>query len=221
MRPIFAAALLVAAGATTAPLIARTAPPMAEVPGTHDPQRVKAGRYSADPHHTLVQWRVDHLGFTPYFGLFGDVTGTLEIDPQRLSQAKVDVSIPVSKVTTASAGLTAHLLKPPAVTGDLPDFFGGVPEPARFVSTTVKVTGKTKAQVTGDLTLNGVTRPVTLNARFYGAGAMPADMGGQENLGFEATAAIRRSDFGLGYSVPLVSDVVTLDIAAAFIKDAP
>ncbi|WP_419808510.1 YceI family protein [Sphingomonas sp.] len=207
MRIVSLAALLLAA-----PLLAQmpTTPP-----GSRNPAAVTAGTYAADPNHTLVTWTVDHMGFTPYTGIFGDVTGTLTLDPRNLAATKVDVTIPVSKVTTASSGLTAHLTRP-AASGGKPDFFGA-DMTARFVSTRVVVAGQ-KATVTGDLTLNGVTRPVTLAAEFYGAGTAPAQMGGKANVGFHATATIRRSEFGLGFAVPIVSDAVKLDIAAGFMK---
>lgn len=190
--------------------------PAMNKPGSPDPAAVTGGTYKADPGHTLVRWEVDHLGFTPYFGLFGDVTGTLTLDPKNPAASKVDVTIPVSKVTTANAGLTAHLLKP-AASGGKPDFFGATPVDARFVSTKVTPRGRA-ATIAGNLTLNGVTKPVTLDAQFYGAGKMPAQMGGKENVGFRATTSIKRSDFGVGYGVPLVSDEVKLDIVAAFEK---
>jgi polyisoprenoid-binding protein YceI len=174
--------------------------------------------YKVDPDHTLVQWEVDHLGFTPYFGIFGDVTGTLTLDPANPADAKVDVTIPVSKVTTASAGLTEHLFHAPAEEGGKPDFFGPSPADARFVSTSVVVTDSDEAQITGDLTLNGVTKPVTLDAEFYGAGKMPAQMGGAEVVGFEASTKIKRSDFGINGFIPMVSDEVELEIVAAFMK---
>lgn len=199
--------------ALTAPLIAQG--PMSK-PGSANPTAVTGGTYKADPDHTLVLWTVDHLGFTPYTGIFGGVTGTLTLDPKAPNAAKVDVTIPVSKVTTASAGLTEHLLHA-GKDGGKPDFFGASPADARFVSTNVVVQGQ-KARITGNLTLNGVTRPVTLDATFYGAGKMPADMGGQENVGFRATGKIKRSDFGVSMGIPLVSDEVTLEIAAAFQK---
>jgi polyisoprenoid-binding protein YceI len=185
-------------------------------PGSRNPAAISGGTYKADPGHTLVRWQVDHLGFSPYFGIFGDVTGTLTLDPKNPAAAKVDVTIPVSKVTTASAGLTAHLLKA-APAGGKADFFGAAPADARFVSTKVTPRGQT-ATIDGNLTLNGVTRPVTLKARFYGAGKMAAQMGGKENVGFEADTVIRRSDFGISMGIPLVSDEVKLDIAAAFEK---
>lgn len=186
-------------------------------PGSPDPAAVTGGSYTADSNHTLVQWTVDHFGFSPYFGLFGDITGTLELDPKNPAAAKVDVTIPVAKVTTASAGLTAHLLKP-AAPGGKADFFGADPAPARFVSTKVEPHGANHAKITGNLTLNGVTRPIELDVRFYGAGKAPAFAGGKENIGFTAKATIKRSDFGVGFAIPLVSDEVSLKIAAAFVK---
>ena len=208
MRLVYAAALALASTIAVAQ-------PMSK-PGSANPAAVTGGTYKADPDHTLVTWTVDHLGFTPYTGIFGSVTGTLTLDPKNPNAAKVDVTIPVSKVTTASAGLTAHLLRG-GKDGGKPDFFGPDPADAHFVSTSVVASGQ-KAKITGNLTLNGVTLPVTLDASFYGAGKMPADMGGQENVGFRATARIKRSDFGVTMGIPLVSDEVTLEIAAAFQK---
>lgn len=182
-------------------------------PGKPDPAAITGGTYTADAGHTLVKWEVDHLGFTPYFGIFGDVTGTLVLDPKNPGAAKVDVTIPVAKVTTASAGLTGHLLKP-AEAGKSADFFGAAPADAKFVSTAVAVSGQ-NATITGNLTLNGVTKPVTLAAKFYGAGK---GMGGKENVGFTATGAIKRSEFNVGYAIPMVSDEVKLEIVAAFVK---
>ena len=183
-------------------------------PGSRNPAAVTGGTYTVDPAHTLVVWTLDHLGFSPYTGIFGDVTGTLTLNPKNPSSAEVDVTIPVSKVVTASAGLTQHLLRP-GKDGGKPDFFGASPGDARFVSTTVVAKGQ-RAKITGDLTLNGVTRPITLDAAFYGAGKMPTQMGGKENVGFEATGTIRRSQFGLGFGVPMVGDEVKLKISAAF-----
>lgn len=215
MRLIIAAALATATTVTIAAApIAAQAP--AGKPGAKDVARVTAGTYKTDPGHSLVTWTVDHLGFTPYSGIFGDVTGTLELDPKAPNKAKVDVTIPVSKVTTASAGLTSHLLRA-GKDGGKADFFGAAPADARFVSTRVVATGQ-NATITGNLTLNGVTRPVTLQAQFYGAGKGPAQMGGGENVGFTATGTIKRSEFGVGYGIPMVSDAVKLDIVAAFVK---
>ena len=205
-----------AALAITAPLAAQIA---TETLGARDATRVTGGTYTVDNEHTLVRWSVDHLGITPYFGIFGQVTGSLVLDPKDPAAARVDVTIPVAQVTTASKGLTEHLLRAPAKAGGKPDFFGPNPAPARFVSTSiVPDTAAGKARITGNLTLNGVTKPVTLDASFYGAGKAPPEMGGEEMVGFEATSKIKRSDFGIDTAIPLVSDEVDLEIVAAFTK---
>lgn len=184
-------------------------------PGAPDKTRVTAGTYAADPLHTMAVWEVDHLGFSKYTGIFGDVTGTLVIDPKNLAAAKVDVTIPVAKVTTASAGLTSHLLRA-GKDGGKPDFFGAAPADAKFVSTSVVLNSDgDEAKVTGNLTLNGVTKPVTLDVDFHGAGM---GMNKKETVGFQAETTIKRSDFGINMGIPYVSDAVELEIHAAFEK---
>jgi polyisoprenoid-binding protein YceI len=187
----------------------------AEIPGAPDPARVTAGSYAADPAHSLIAFEVNHFGFNDYYGLFGDVAGTLVLDPANLAEAKVDVTIPVASVTTASKGLTEHLLRA-GKDGAAPDFFGPAPAPARFVSTKVEPTSETTANITGNLTLNGVTKEVTFEAEFTGAGINPFNK--KETVGFEAETEIKRSDFGVNYGIPFVSDDVELDISVAFEK---
>ena len=186
-----------------------------QLPGAMDVSRAEAGTYAADARHTLVGWRVNHFGFNDYFGIFGNISGTLTIDPAAPQNAKVDITIPVADVVTANAGLTDHLLRA-GRDGGKPAFFGPDPAAARFVSTSVMPQG-TKAMVHGDLTLNGVTKPVVIDAEFTGAGKamMPPN---RLTLGFEGTTTIKRSDFGLTTFVPMVSDEVELDITAAFEK---
>lgn len=216
-RKTIAAAVLAFAAGATAFAPALTAQGAPQLPGAKDPARVTAGTYTADSNHSLIGWEVNHFGFNDYYGLFGDVAGTLVIDPANPGGAKVDVTIPVANVTTASKGLTDHLLRA-GKDGGKPDFFGPAPAPARFVSTAVKVDAKdaTKATITGDLTLNGVTRPVTFEAEFTGAGANPFNK--KATIGFEAETSIKRSDFGVNYALPFVSDEVELDISVAFEK---
>lgn len=185
-------------------------------PGSKSTTAVTGGRYMVDPSHTLIGWRVDHMGYNDYFGIFGDASGTLTFDPKQPNAAKVNVTIPVSKVTTASAALTAHLLRA-GKDGAKADFFGAAPAEARFMSTSVVAHGM-KAKITGNLTLNGVTKPVVLDAEFSGAGKAPAMMGGKENVGFHAKTTIMRSQFGVGFGIPIVSDAVALDITVAFQK---
>lgn len=207
-------ALPLAALLLAAPLIAQSSP--SPLPGAADPARVTAGTYATDPGHSLVAWRVSHFGFNDYFGLFGDAAGTLVLDPKNPSAAKLDVTIPVGKVTTASAGLTSHLLRA-GKEGGKPDFFGPTPGDARFVSTSVKVEG-TSAVIEGNLTLMGVTKPLTINAQFTGAGTNPYNK--KETVGFRGTAKLKRSEFGIGYGIPLVTDEVDLGITVAFEKQA-
>jgi len=202
MRLVFASLLALAA----APVLAQDLPK--EAPGAPDPARAVAGTYQVDPGHTQVLFTVGHLGFSEYTGMFVEPTGMLVLDPANAANDKVDVTFPIAKVRTTVAALDAHL--------QTPDFFDAGKYPtARFVSTKVTKTGDGAATIDGDLTLHGVTRPVSLDVRFVGAGK--AVMGPPKpNIGFAATTTIKRSDFGLGYGVPLVSDDVLLTINAAF-----
>ena len=193
------------------PLIAQSAP---QTPGAVDVTRVTAGTYNTDPGHTLIGWRVSHFGFNDYFGIFVDATGTLVLDPAKPNASTVDITIPVGKVTTASAGLTGHLLRA-GKEGGKADFFGPAPADAKFVSTSVVAKGTT-AKIKGNLTLNGVTKPVVLDTTFSGAGNNPFNK--KPTVGFHATTTIKRSEFGVSYGVPFVSDDVKLDISVAFEK---
>jgi polyisoprenoid-binding protein YceI len=192
--------------ALAVPLMAQQAP--TELPGKVDPARVEAGTYMLDKAHTQVNWQVNHFGFNDYFGLFGDITGSLNIDPANPSAAKVDIEIPIASVATSSSGLTGHL--------KTPDFFNLEKFPtARFVSTSVTVDGN-KAMIKGDLTMLGVTKPVELETAFEGAGTNP--MSKKATIGFHAKTTIKRSDWGMTKYVPMVGDEVKLRISAAFEK---
>ncbi|MXO58758.1 hypothetical protein GRI89_04290 [Altererythrobacter salegens] len=192
-------------------LHAQNGPP--QLPGQADAARVVAGTYAPDPGHTLVGWRVNHFGFSDYFGAFGNATGSLTIDPANLSAAKVDVLVPIDSVSLVSSGLRDHLLRA-GKDGAKPDFFGPDQQPAHFVSTKVESTGGTTANITGNLTLNGVTKPIVISAEFVGAGENPFSK--KKTIGFEGRASFKRSDFGLGFLVPMVSDEVQLDISVPF-----
>lgn len=198
--------LLALSVAAAAPLAAQQMPK--EVPGKADPALVQAGTYSVDAGHTMVTFRVNHLGFSMYHGQFGNPSGSLVIDPKKPTEAKVDISFPIDSVSTTSEALDKHLKGA--------DFFDAANHPAgRFTSTAIQVSGQT-ATITGNLTLKGVTRPVTLQSQFIGAG--PSPMGGKLNIGFSAKTKIKRSDFGISYGIPMVSDDVDLVIDAAFVK---
>jgi polyisoprenoid-binding protein YceI len=180
-----------------------------------DVSKIEAGKYAADASHSLVGWRVSHLGFNDYFGIFGDVAGTLELDPANPSAAKVDVTIPLASVVVPSAGLKDHLLRA-GQNGGAADFFGPNPTAARFVSTAVQASGK-EAKITGNLTLNGVTKPVTIDAELSGAGAN--GMNQKKTVGFHGETTIKRSEFNMAWGIPFgIGDEVELDISVAFEK---
>ncbi|UIP05897.1 YceI family protein [Erythrobacter sp. SDW2] len=187
----------------------------AGIPGAADVSRVTAGTYALDPAHTLVGWRVSHFGFNDYLGLFGDITGTMELDPANVEAAKFDITIPIGAVTVASAGLKDHLLRP-GKDGGAPDFFGPEPAPAKFISTDVRRTGDTTALVTGQLTMNGKTAPVAILVEFTGAGTNPFNK--KATVGFEGRAVIDRTQWGIAYAAPAIGKEVELSISAAFEK---
>ena len=187
---------------TAAPVLAQTA----AVPGAPVKARVAAGTYAVDANHTQVTWAVNHMGFSMLEGQFGASGGTIMIDPAKPNATKVEVNFAIDQLSVTSAPFTSHLKSK--------DFFDVATYPtAKFVSTKVVATGD-KATITGNLTLKGVTKPVTLQATFVGAGTNP--MNKKANFGFRATGSIKRSEFGLGTAVPVVSDRVDLTINAAF-----
>jgi polyisoprenoid-binding protein YceI len=199
---------LIALGLAAAAAIPVLAQMPTTVPGARDPSRLKAGTYTVDSAHTQVMWRVNHLGFNDYFGIFGDAKGTLTLDPAKPTAATVQIEIPVASVVTSNAELTEHLKKP--------EFFDAAKfATATFKSTSVAVDG-TSAKISGDLTIKGVTKPVVLDAQFSGAGVSP--MNKKDTIGFHAETKIKRSDFGISYGVPFVPDEVPLQISVAFEK---
>ena len=192
----------VAAIVLASPVLAQ-APAM---PGQPEAARVAAGSYKVDTNHTQVVWSVDHMGFSTLYGMVGEMTGTLTLDPANLSAASLSIDIPLSGLTVTSEGFGQHLASA--------DFFEVEKFPtAKFVSTSVVANGN-EAKITGDLTLHGVTKPVVLDAKLMGAGVNP--MNKAQTVGFTATSTLKRSDFGLGYAAPVVSDEVELKITAAF-----
>lgn len=201
---LFPAALIALAGATM--LVAQA--PMG-VPGSKDVAKVTGGTYAVEPSHTQIVFAYDHMGFTNNMGVIAQPTGTLTLDKANPAASKVSIEVPIANLTTGIPALNEHLAKA--------EFFDVAKFPkATFVSTSVKPDGATGAEISGNLTIKGITKPVTLEAQFYGAGANP--MNKKENIGFVATGTIKRSDFGMGMAVPVVGDAVELKIIAAFQK---
>jgi len=194
---------------TLALLVATPVALIAQRPGAPDPARVTAGSYKVDPAHTQVTWKVNHLGFSLLQGQFGASGGTLTLDPKNAAASKVEITFDINKLSTTSDQFATHLKSK--------DFFDvGANPTATFVSTSVKPGANNTATIAGNLTIKGMTKPVVLQATLIGAGSNP--MNKQLNVGFHATAKVKRTDFGVGMVAPMVSDEVDLEINAAFQK---
>lgn len=189
--------------------IAIPAVAQSQLPGAPDSTRVAAGRYHVDTDHTQVVWTVNHMGISPLTGAIAASGGTLDLDPSKPESAKLTVTFNIADMSTTVPAFTKHLLSA--------DFFEVEKHPtATFTSRSVETIGQ-KAKITGDLTIKGVTKPVTLEAQFFGAGTNP--MSKKLDVGFLAITQIKRGDFGLGFGVPGVTpDEVDLRIAAAFTR---
>jgi polyisoprenoid-binding protein YceI len=201
-KSLFALGTLIFAAGFGWGACAQTPPPV-----THDPAAVEAGAYAVEPFHTRVLFSLSHLGFTTWYGNFSNVSGTLNLDPKLPGASKLEIHIPTASVTTTNARLDDEL--------KAPEWFDAAKYPEIvFKSTKVTPKGDGAAEVTGDLTFHGVTRPVTLAVKFNGAGINPLDK--KYTAGFEVSGKITRSDFGVKTYVPMVGDAVDLIISAAF-----
>jgi polyisoprenoid-binding protein YceI len=183
---------------------------LADAPAfSRDPASVQAGVYAVEPMHTRILFSVSHMGFSTWYGDFTGASGALTLDPKEPAKSAVEIHVPVASVSTTNAKLDGELKG-----GDWLDA-GKFPEMI-FKSDKVVVTGKDKADVHGQLTLHGVTKPLTLHATFNGAGVNVMDK--HYTVGFEAKGQIKRSDFGVKTYVPLIGDEVELILSAAFEK---
>lgn len=174
---------------------------------TTEPSELPEGGYRLDPAHTALLFKVDHLGFSQFVGRFDRVDASLVFDPEGPEASRLTVLVDMASID----------VNPPAFAEELrgPDWFEveRFPE-ARFESRTIEVTGETTGIVRGDLTLHGVTRPVTLDVTFNGGGDNLIT--GDYTLGFAARGTLLRSDFGLGAYAPAIGDEVTLEISVEF-----
>jgi len=172
-----------------------------------NPAEVKAGTFAADPGHTKITWSVNHFGFSTYVGQFSQVAGTLKLDPKTLDATALDATVQTASLGTFNPALDTHVKSA--------DFLDVAKFPtATFKATGVKATGDRTADIAGDLTLHGVTRPVVIQATFNRGGANPVDKA--YRLGFSGKTVIKRSDFGIKTYVPAIGDEVTLQIEAEF-----
>lgn len=175
---------------------------------SRDPAEVQAGHYVADPTHTSIQARVDHMGFSTTTVAFDTVSGGFDYDPAKPEQSALAISIDPAALFSGVDKRDAEL-KGPA-------FFNAAAFPAiTFTSSHLTRVDQTHARIDGELSLLGITRPVTLNVTFNGVGK---GMMGDTRAGFVATATILRSDFGMKAFLPAVGDKVDVLIDAEFSK---
>lgn len=171
---------------------------------------VPAGAYIVDAKETLVRYEVLHFGSSDYWGTFPGATGTLKLDPKSLAATRLEVKVPIATVETTNRELDGELFSD--------EFFDGETYPyLSFVASGVQRTGPQTLAISGKLSMHNVTLPVVLNATFIGGGPNPFDSK-EMVIGFRATASVKRSDFGLGKYVPIVSDETHIVISVAFKK---
>lgn len=191
-------------------LIALTAATLLAAPVFAQDAAPVAGTYNFDPDHSAAAFHYKHMGFSTSTGIARGLTGTITLDPADPSKSSVEASFPVSNILTVSAQLDEHLRGK--------DLFNS-PDGSQMVtfkSTKVEPKGDNEANVTGDLTLNGVTKEVVLEVDLNKAGQNP--MSGKPAVGFDAETTIKRSDFNLGIFAPAVDDDVKIDISVEAAK---
>ena len=160
--------------------------------------------YAIDPHHTQITFAWTHFGFSHLSGRFDQIEGTFNFDPAAPTRSNVQVSIPIASISTGVADLDEDLRSD--------GFFDAEKFPnATFKSTSVKSSGKDKLAVSGDLTIHGVTRPVTLDVTINKIGMHP--LGKRAAAGFDASTTIKRTDFGVTKYAPNVSDEIQIHIS--------
>lgn len=159
--------------------------------------------YKLDPNHTMVLFSWNHLGYSNPTADIGLGEGTVVFDEQHPARSSVQVTLPLAKLDTHVAALDAHLKEA--------DFFDAAKYPViTFKSSKVESLGQHRFKVTGELSVHGVTRAVVLLASLNKVGPHP--MSKLQSIGFDATASLKRSDFGVGAYVPSVSDEIHLRI---------
>ena len=165
--------------------------------------------YLLDSSHSQVVFSYNHLGFSTTYGMFSGFEGEILFDQDDPAASSVSVSIPVMSMLTGWEARFAHFMNS--------DFFDAKEDDMiSFVSTEIEVTGDQTAIITGDLTVNGVTKSVDLNATLNQAGGHPS--AGKPWAGFDATATLLRSDYNLGKFAPYVSNEIAVNISIEAMK---
>lgn len=162
-----------------------------------------AQTYQIDPVHTSLIFRVKHMNTAYIYGRFNQVTGTIVVDERNPARSSVNIEVDANSVYTANEQRDNHLRSP--------DFFNTRQFPTiRFTSTEVRRVNANTLQVKGNLTMHGVTRPITVNVLLTGKGRNPQ---GKEIIGFETTFTVRRSEFGMRYGLPGLGDEVRVTLS--------
>ncbi|WP_050606057.1 YceI family protein [Ruegeria sp. 6PALISEP08] len=172
----------------------------------------ESGTYELDPGHSQVLFSYNHIGFSETFGLFSGFSGEIEFDEDDPSGSSVTVSMPVKSMITGWDARLQHFMSD--------DFFSASDsDMVTFASTSIEVTGDNTANISGDLTMNGVTKPVVLETTLNKSAPYPfGPKEGTPTLGLAATATFVRSEFGLGAFAPAVSDEIELLINIEALK---
>jgi polyisoprenoid-binding protein YceI len=167
-----------------------------------------ADTYQLDPVHTAANFRVKHVNVSYTYGRFNDITGTLLWDAANPAASKIEVTIQTGSVDTHNEKRDGHLASP--------DFFDAKQfSTMTFVSTAFSKNADETYAITGNFTLHGVTKPMTITATKTGEGKDPW---GGYRIGFESTFVIKRSDFGMSKMIESVGDEVTISFTAEGIK---
>jgi polyisoprenoid-binding protein YceI len=193
-----------------AALLATTALP-AFADASTNPLSAPKGKYKLDPSHTGVLFCIRHNGISDYCGRFNSVTGSMSFNGSQPEKSSVAIEIDMGSLDTPSDKLDGELKA---------NFFETAKHPkATFKSTSIKVTGKNEGEITGDLTLHGVTKPVTLKTTF-GGGKMHA-FANTYVVGFSATTTLKHADFAFPEVVwrSFIGDDVTLYIETEFLAE--
>lgn len=171
---------------------------------------LQAAEYAIDTEgqHAFVNFKISHLGYSWLYGRFNEFDGSFTWDADKPEASEVNVVINTASVDSNHAERDKHLR------GE--DFLSVDEHPqATFKSTAVEMTGEDTANVTGDLTLNGVTRPVVLDAKFIGEGEDPW---GGYRAGFSGTTTLKLADFDITYDLGPASQEVELILSVEGIR---
>jgi polyisoprenoid-binding protein YceI len=166
-------------------------------------------KYVLDASHSQIVFSYNHLNYSTSYGMFSGFEGEIAFDQENPAASSVQVSFPVRSMLTGWEARFEHFMSR--------DFFGAdADEMVTFSSTGIEVTGERTALITGDLTLNGITKSIVLDAVLNQAGDHP--MEGKAWAGFDATTTLARSDYWLEKFAPFVSDEVAVTISVEAMK---